>query len=166
MGVIKFRTTAEPVWISAADEAFDKTEIGHYPKEEREKIEFLINPLTSSLIEKVQGRNTKVKNEIEFIDGKRHIRRVPTTTDEYSQDLMSSILADWKGVVGEDEKEMECNKENIMAILEGYPSLGEVWIDLARWAISRYDEMTKSDRSKSLKNSKSSQGGRKDVEKK
>lgn len=129
MAVIKFRTEPEAVWISGDDTAFDLTELGQYSKEERGQIKFQIFPMTPELVSDLTEKHTT--KELRTIQGQT---REISTLDEkgYQDELMSTILPNWKGIVGQDEAHLECNPENIRKMFNrGYPKMGAAIVRVA-----------------------------------
>ena len=164
---IRFKMKPEEVWIGADDEIFDKSELGDFPSEERKKIRFLIYPLTQSLLKEVTEKHTKRKTETIFIDGRRETQKVETPDREaINNEIIDRVVKQWNGLKDEDGKELECNTENKLALMEGYPMLGACWMEAARWAMSKFEEFQTRHKEKHSKNSRTSQVGLEDDKKK
>ena len=159
--MIKFKTTPEAVWISADHPIFDQSEIGSFPKEEREKVRFKIFPLTVKLLQELKAKHSRgakyvLLNSADNKESDEDIFESP----EYRRDLVDKILLDWEGVPDEQGKGLECSSKNKIALFEGgYPGLGLCVVKAARLIMSRFDEL----REQSEKNLETSQSGFDDV---
>ena len=159
--MIKFKIRAEAAWVSGDDPCFDETELGEYSKKERANIEFLINPFTSEIVDRLKEKHTSYKHETSFEGGRRVSQRVEKTDDvAFRNEAIDEIVADWRGIIDEDEKKLDCTQENKLKLIDrGYPRLGGAWIDVARKIMSNFDKFQKQKKGKEIKNLPSSQGG-------
>jgi len=157
--MIKFKTTPEAVWVAGDHPAFDESEIGHFEKKQRAKLAFLISPMTPKLVSEVNDANLKRETKTTFQGGRRQteIKEEPDK-EKANDDLIDRIVGDWRGIVGENDKEMQCTRENKLSLINnGYPGLGVAWVTIAREIMSRFDELKESE----SKNFESSQNGSK-----
>ena len=150
--MITFKTKPEAVWISADNELFDPSELSGHSKEERSKISFLIYPFTPALGRELRSKHKKKKT----FDGLEGDIGDFEESKAFQDDLIDHLILDWKGLFDEENKPIECNKENKIKIFDyGYPLLGACIIRIARIAMSKFDEI----KERELKNSSASQGG-------
>jgi len=161
---IKFKLTPEPVWIKASDPLFDKSELGEFSKDERDKVSFLINPLTDEVYSELRERYTTEKVETVFVQGRRETQRTTQVdNDGLNEALIDYIVKDWKGVVDEKERELPCTRENKLALVKrGYPMLGVAWIEASRMVMSQFEDFCrkyKEEQEKNLSNLQSGSGG-------
>jgi len=158
---IKFKLVPEPVWIRASDPLFDKSELGDFPKDERDKVSFLINPLTDEVYSGLREKYTTEKVETVFVQGRRETQRTTQVdNDGLNEALIDYIVKDWKGVVDEGGKELPCTRENKLALVKrGYPMLGVAWIEASRMVMSQFEDFRRKYKEEQEKNLSSLQSG-------
>ena len=158
---IKFKLVPEPVWIRASDPLFDRSELGDFPKDERDKVSFLINPLTDEVYSGLREKYTTEKVETVFVQGRRETQRTTQVdNDGLNEALIDYIVKDWKGVVDEGGKELPCTRENKLALVKrGYPMLGVAWIEASRMVMSQFEDFRRKYKEEQEKNLSSLQSG-------
>lgn len=158
--MIKFKRTVESIVVHGDDPAFDTSELGEFPKEERAMIWFKIFPLTASLVKEINAKHTVSRQEAKFIDGRRVMEKVSSINQETANDeLMDRVVEDWGGIVDEKGEVIACTKENKLMMADNYQGIGTSWIDVSRWAMARSMEESKEQE----KNLKASQVGSEDA---
>jgi hypothetical protein len=156
--VIKFKLKPESVWISGDDKGFDGTELKVYSKDERAQISFHLNPYTSEKVREIQKR---CKKEIDT-EGLsiQDLLGDNSDTERSREEALSYIVKDWRGVLDEEGKELECTKENILMLADnGYSRLSNAWFEIAGWLIAKHEQYDKKEQVKEIKNSVTSQDG-------
>ena len=173
--MIKFRVNPVPVWVSGDHREFDSSEIGQYSKEERKGIKFLINPLTRQLTKELVSKHT-TKKPIEFPSEmnesfEKFIELTGGIVEDfddvaYQNDVIDRVICNWN-LLGEDEKTIECTRENKLNLLNGgYPQLAVCIIRIARIITSNFEQFEQKKEKDSVKNLLSSQSGLVEEEKK
>lgn len=133
--MIKFKLVPEPAWIKASHSDFDGTEIGHFPKEDREKLRFRIAPFTPLLMKEIEDEKEQKKVETEVTKSNTGSK------EENNNKLLSRILLDWEGVLDTEDNPVSFSMDAAMKLFDGgYPTLGGVLVSVARKLTSRFDE--------------------------
>ena len=116
-------------------------------------LRFLIQPLTSTLLDEVRLNHTRTTSEIKLVEGRREVVKVEDADETaIALDLIDHLVLDWEGLMGEDGEPLPCTRENKLALLEGYPALGASWVEVSRWAVSRFMEFQLRERERLEKN--------------
>ena len=163
--MLKFRLKPEVFKISLAHKYFDDSEFGDVPKVEREKVIFEMFPLGMDLIERITEDNTTVDIETYVRDGGRRQERIDKVDNKQVQkDIIDKIIINWSGVLGPDNSEIPCTKENKFALMSAYPRLAARWVNVAMDAMAKLDQFAKEKKEATRKNSKTSQSGQENAE--
>jgi len=165
--MIKFRVKTEPIWVYCDRKEFDKTEIGFYTKEERKGVGFLIEPLSPYSLRDLLKKHSKkqpldmdvvdklaktIKDN--FSDGEQQVKEFAgafgvvqemTNKEEinwidYNLEVVCGAVKDWKGIIGEDDKPIECDDARKKDIFLAYPMLLRAILEIATIIRSKYDE--------------------------
>jgi hypothetical protein len=158
---MKFYTKTKAIWVSGNHNSFDRTELGDWPKEEREKVRFEIFPLTPTLVKRIRkeiGMDNNVT--LDATSNPVQLTRDAKLNEEYLNALIENVLPNWEGVYDEDEKEIPCTLDNKKLLFDnGYPILGQQIVIIASQLMAKQEKYAMEKREEQLKNSGTSQDG-------
>lgn len=184
--MIKFLRKVKPLWVSCAISDFDGTEVADYPREERAKIKFKINPLFPGKARKIREENTEtvlLEDFAKIITEHEAIKANPQSeqlikdilmrggiatrevfnNDGYNKDCIDVSIDDWEGLIepGDIIKFIPCTRENkvLLFIDGGYTNMGLRIINIAADLAARYDKLIEEEKTVQEKNLPTSQDG-------
>ena len=184
--MIKFDLEVEPVWVTGAHPAFDETEIGDYPKTQRQGVSVLIAPLFPGMVRELLDKHTdiivienqkyndltkeisevadsegKTKRLLELITTQALPTREKVNQIAYNSDIIDLVVKDWGGFHSSKDTIINCTRENKISlfVIGGYVVMGTAIINLAIELAKKGELVSALSKEELEKNLKTSQDG-------
>lgn len=141
MNGILINLKPEPVWFSADDDLFDKTELAMaFSKQELASLKFLIKPVSRETVQKALEKHTSLKRSARFVEGRRETVDKETLDQAgFVDDMTDLVLSDWEGLLDEATAQpLPITRENKLALANAYPKLGAALLEASGWAAARF----------------------------
>jgi hypothetical protein len=150
-----FKIAVKNLWVRGDDPAFNDTEIGGLPAGQREKLRFLLAPLTRELRDSAREANTTIEKPARR--GAEPVERFDI--EGFALDLFRRVVVDWEGVLDEDGKPIACTPDNKDALATLYQKLGAALGTVAGEVMERHLQEVNAAEEDAEKNSGSSPDG-------